>query len=357
MHLVALRTEKYMEGDGLMYVKALVNVKIVMDMVDIGATNSFIGMKFVEELGLKLESSSNQIKMANAEVQKIGVTLNVGLTLGDWKYNFKLHIIALDDFDCILGLDFFRMTSSTIILRYGGIMIMDEACPYSVKVVPMQIDKGKKKMKKLGAIQILVGDMICVLVFGFAVECIILRQRKFGWIFRRLLCFMLNAKSFSSLPFLNYLCRFARTFEHVEIDWEAVVDRAPEELLSTQDIPDVSNISLKDKETLIIKRRGGGTFAYKKKGLYSDQQFDDPANDISEDEVGTDDSQDTEIRNLSFANLCILVLQLCFLSTLVRMLNREDFVFHELNGVQDSRRANCCSAFTRLQALVLTWST
>ncbi|XP_074371722.1 uncharacterized protein LOC141712616 [Apium graveolens] len=98
-------------------------------------------------------------------------------------------------------------------------------------------------------------------------------------------------------------------------DWEAVADRAPEELLSTQDTPDVSNISLKDKETHIIKRRGRGTFAYKKQGLYSDQQFDDPANDISEDEVGTDDSQDishgsqdTEIRNLRYGTRHVLVL-------------------------------------------------
>lgn len=72
-------------------------------------------------------------------------------------------------------------------------------------------------------------------------------------------------------------------------------------MLSTQDIPDVSNISLKDKETQIIKRRGRGTFAYKKQGLYSDQQFDDPAINISEDEVDSQDtahgSQDTEIRD------------------------------------------------------------
>lgn len=76
-------------------------------------------------------------------------------------------------------------------------------------------------------------------------------------------------------------------------DWEAVADRAPEELLSTEDIPDVSNISLKDKDTQIIKRRGRGTFSYKKQGLYSDQHSDDPAIDISEDEVATDNSQDT----------------------------------------------------------------
>ncbi|KAL8091591.1 hypothetical protein AgCh_034007 [Apium graveolens] len=63
IRLVAPRTEKSVEGDGLMYVKALVNGKEVMAMVHTGATNSFIGMQCGEDLGLKLESSSNQIKM------------------------------------------------------------------------------------------------------------------------------------------------------------------------------------------------------------------------------------------------------------------------------------------------------
>ncbi|WOG97557.1 hypothetical protein DCAR_0416898 [Daucus carota subsp. sativus] len=98
-------------------------------------------------------------------------------------------------------------------------------------------------------------------------------------------------------------------------DWEAVADRAPEELLSTEDIPDVSNISLKDKDTQIIKRRGRGTFSYKKQGLYSDQHSDDPAIDISEDEVATDNSQDTahgsqdtKIRDLKYGTRHVLVL-------------------------------------------------
>lgn len=166
MRLVTLRTEKSVEGDGLMYVKVLVNGKAVMAMVDTGATNSFIGVNCAEELGLKLESSSSQIKMANAEVQKIGGTSNVGLTVGEWKGNFMFHIVALDDFDCILGMDFFRMTGCTIMLRHGGIMIMDEACPCFVKAVPMQVDKGKKKMKKLGAVQVLVGDVVCGIKSG-----------------------------------------------------------------------------------------------------------------------------------------------------------------------------------------------
>ena len=53
------------------------------------------------------------------------------------------------------------MAGCAIMLRHGGIMIMDEACPCFVKAVPIQVDKGKKKLKKLGAVQVLVGDMVC----------------------------------------------------------------------------------------------------------------------------------------------------------------------------------------------------
>lgn len=161
MRLVTLRTEKSVEDDGLMYVKALVNGKTVMAMVDTGATNSFIGGKCADELGLKLESCSSQIKMANAEVQKIRGYSSVDLKIGEWQGNFTFHVVALDDFDCILGMDFFIMTSSTIMVRYGGIMIMDEACPCFVKAVPMQVDKGKKKVRKLGALQVVVGSVVC----------------------------------------------------------------------------------------------------------------------------------------------------------------------------------------------------
>lgn len=54
-------------------------------------------------------------------------------------------------------------------------------------------------------------------------------------------------------------------------DWEAIADRAPDELLSSQCLPGVSELSLKDTECQIPKRRGRGTFSYENHELYSDQ--------------------------------------------------------------------------------------
>ncbi|KAL3620249.1 hypothetical protein CASFOL_035161 [Castilleja foliolosa] len=68
-------------------------------------------------------------------------------------------------------------------------------------------------------------------------------------------------------------------------DWEAVADRAPEELFSPECLPGVSKLSIEDsKPPQRIKRRGRGTFAYEKEqGLYSDNQSDKPIIDASED--------------------------------------------------------------------------
>lgn len=67
-------------------------------------------------------------------------------------------------------------------------------------------------------------------------------------------------------------------------DWEAIADRDPVELLSPQCVPGVSNLSLEDTKDQTTKRRGRGTFSYKKQGLYSDQQSCGSIFDGSEDE-------------------------------------------------------------------------
>ncbi|KAL3850257.1 hypothetical protein ACJIZ3_012139 [Penstemon smallii] len=74
-------------------------------------------------------------------------------------------------------------------------------------------------------------------------------------------------------------------------DWEAVADRAPEELLSPQSLSGVSKLSLEDSKAEGIKRRGRGTFSYnKQEGLYSDNQSYVPV-------IGEDNSDNTSVSN------------------------------------------------------------
>ncbi|XP_059659662.1 uncharacterized protein LOC132306327 isoform X4 [Cornus florida] len=58
-------------------------------------------------------------------------------------------------------------------------------------------------------------------------------------------------------------------------DWEAIAVRAPDELLPPECLPGVSKLSLEETKVKTHKRRGRGTFSYRKHGLYSDQQTDE----------------------------------------------------------------------------------
>ncbi|CAL5428537.1 unnamed protein product [Camellia sinensis] len=92
-------------------------------------------------------------------------------------------------------------------------------------------------------------------------------------------------------------------------DWEAIADRAPEELLSPQCLPEVSKLSLEDANSQTPKRRGRGMFAYTTHGMYSDQQSDGSVVDNSENEAVCDSSEgDTQIRNVKYGTRHVLVL-------------------------------------------------
>ncbi|KAK4607220.1 hypothetical protein RGQ29_001157 [Quercus rubra] len=74
-------------------------------------------------------------------------------------------------------------------------------------------------------------------------------------------------------------------------DWEAMADRAPDELLSSQCLPGVSEplkqdtkVQAPDTKVQGPKQRGRGTFSYKKDELYSDQLSDKSIINDAEDE-------------------------------------------------------------------------
>ncbi|XP_009787426.1 uncharacterized protein [Nicotiana sylvestris] len=97
-------------------------------------------------------------------------------------------------------------------------------------------------------------------------------------------------------------------------DWEAIADRAPDELLFPQYLPEVSKISLQDSKVQGVtsqgpKRRGRGTFAYQKQSLYSDQQSDGPAVDDFEDETVSHASEgSSDAKKLDYGTRHVLVL-------------------------------------------------
>ncbi|KAK3443739.1 coiled-coil domain-containing protein R3HCC1L [Eucalyptus grandis] len=95
-----------------------------------------------------------------------------------------------------------------------------------------------------------------------------------------------------------------------EDDWEAMADRSPNELLPAESLPEVSKLSLEDgKNTKAPKRRGRGTFTYKKDELYSDRVSNDLTIDEVDDEGQSHNSEEKPIlRPSKYGTSHVLVL-------------------------------------------------
>lgn len=91
-------------------------------------------------------------------------------------------------------------------------------------------------------------------------------------------------------------------------DWEAIADRAPSELFSPPNEEGVPKLPSEDTKFQTPKRRGRGTFLYRKNGLYSDLQPDVATVDGTEDGVACHSSEaNTKSRNCKSIVLIILV--------------------------------------------------
>ena len=80
-----------------------------MALVDSGATHNFILTRETARLGLKLTKDDNKLKVVNNQAQEThDLEKNVGIHMGDWKGTIDFFNVPLDDFDFILGNDFFQ---------------------------------------------------------------------------------------------------------------------------------------------------------------------------------------------------------------------------------------------------------
>lgn len=65
-------------------------------------------------------------------------------------------------------------------------------------------------------------------------------------------------------------------------DWEALADREPNTLLSVDELPQISKLSVEEPKIEGPKRRGRGNFTYNKDVMYSESRFEDSGdNDMS----------------------------------------------------------------------------
>ena len=112
---------------GLMYVELLTGGQKIVALVDSGATHNFVSIKEAAGLGLKLAKDDSKLKAVNSQAQEThGMVKNMEIQMGDWKGTIDFLSVPLDDFDFILGNDFFQRAKVALLSHLNRLLIMDE---------------------------------------------------------------------------------------------------------------------------------------------------------------------------------------------------------------------------------------
>ncbi|KAL5825619.1 hypothetical protein ACOSQ3_021682 [Xanthoceras sorbifolium] len=129
---------------GLMYVTAQVNGKDVRAMLDTGATKNFVTRRKADRLGLNLLGSTSQIKAVNSGAMPVHGVAETTLRLGSWQGNCSMMVVSLDDFDLIIGIEFFVKANVTLMPYLRGILIGDKQNPCFIQTEKSETRDSKK---------------------------------------------------------------------------------------------------------------------------------------------------------------------------------------------------------------------
>ena len=112
---------------GLSYMQVEMNRNGVEAMFDTSATHNFVDEGMVQQLGLKVSKCPSKIKALNSEAKPIsGINFGVRFKVEEWTGKVNFLIMKLDDFDVILGDEFFVAAKAALLPFIGVMLIFDE---------------------------------------------------------------------------------------------------------------------------------------------------------------------------------------------------------------------------------------
>lgn len=142
-----------------MFVHMGVNGYQISTIVKTGATHSLVAEKIVITLGLSVVRHLSCIKVVNFEAQVMwGMAYGVKVFIGNWDGKMDLMVVPLDDFNLILGNDFFVVAkvAMAILLHLFGLLIVDEKKPCFIArhCIPFDVEVREQKVEVVSVMQV-----------------------------------------------------------------------------------------------------------------------------------------------------------------------------------------------------------
>ncbi|KAK4397635.1 hypothetical protein Sango_1239000 [Sesamum angolense] len=165
LQLLGAMQEKPPKQRGLLYFRVQINGKVVMAMLDTGATHKFVADQEIQKLGLTLAQHSSRIKAMNSKAKSIQGVVCVDLKVGSRTDKCNLMVVPLDNFDVILRMDFMLLAHAIVMPSLSGLFIVDANCTSFVQGTYLQdfIRSAEKKDTLMSALQEVLDEVAEVL--------------------------------------------------------------------------------------------------------------------------------------------------------------------------------------------------
>ncbi|KAF2282515.1 hypothetical protein GH714_044044 [Hevea brasiliensis] len=121
---------------GLPFVQMKVGGQEVLALVDTGASNNFLREEEAKRLGIPYEREMGWLKAVNSTPNLVhGVARNVKVRIGDWKGTLDFFVVSMDEYQCVLGVDFIDRVKAIPMLFANSICITEGGGTYMVPVL------------------------------------------------------------------------------------------------------------------------------------------------------------------------------------------------------------------------------
>ena len=108
-----------------MVVEALIGRRRIKALVDTGATHNFMHEGVAKSLGIRINLGKGTIKSVNTSAKPVtGEAKGVQTRIGDWNGTISFTVVAMDDYDIVLGLQWIDQVRACIVPYSDSLIIV-----------------------------------------------------------------------------------------------------------------------------------------------------------------------------------------------------------------------------------------
>ncbi|KAF2286592.1 hypothetical protein GH714_021001 [Hevea brasiliensis] len=138
---------------GRLFAQLRIGQNEVQALVDTGASDNFLRLEEAQKLGITFSGKSGWLKAVNSKPTPThGVAANVNVRIGEWTGLINFSVVSMDDYSCVLGMDFMDRVRAIPIPFANSLCIVEDkgAC-----TVPLR--RGRAAGSTLSALQLAKG--------------------------------------------------------------------------------------------------------------------------------------------------------------------------------------------------------